>query len=166
MYVCDVHVCVCIVPQGVPVPNPIGSIPIAEQGLPVLGTAYEGEKKTSFMCDRAARAPAIEWLAAAKELAKQCAEMAASSLDVPTTQAAWCILQKVVARALDYDARILPPSLIIPLARDLEQTIRATAETIMQVPKGSLADETWRQMTLPTSVGGTVQYPTLPPTAT
>eukprot|EP00974_Lingulodinium_polyedra_P110195 10658357-Lingulodinium_polyedra.AAC.1 len=51
---------------------------------------------------------------AAVALAERARDLAHGHFDVRSFAKAWCVLQKSCAHALDYDARILPPSIVRP----------------------------------------------------
>ena len=80
-----------------------------EGGFPTLGAAYAGDYETVLGPYSLSSEPARKRLAAAVELARECAEYAMAAHALATRQAAWTILQKCVARALQYDVRVLEP---------------------------------------------------------
>ena len=64
--------------------------------------------------------PAKKRLEAARKIAEECKEMACSKHDTASKQAIWCLLQKSVARALQYDVRVLEKRQAMPLAEELD----------------------------------------------
>ena len=64
---------------------------------------------------------------------------------------AWMLMGKGVAHALDYDFRLVPPTVMAPLQRRLEGGLRQT----MSVLLGSEVSElVWERAKLPTCLGG------------
>ena len=109
----------------------ISSVEQVEGGLPALGSAYAGEFEAVFGPYSVASEPARKRLATARVLAEQCAEYSLETHAAATKQAAWCILQKCGARALQYDVRTLEPQESIPLAEELDRIVESTARTLL-----------------------------------
>jgi len=99
-------------------------------GLPALGAAYAGEYEAVLGPYSVSSEPARRRLQAATELATQCAEYSLEAHAPATRQAAWTLLQKCVARALQYDVRVLEPNEILPLARELDEVVLRTAKAL------------------------------------
>ena len=72
-------------------------------------------------------------------------------LDTRNTEALWLITSKSMARALDFDAKVVSPKKLKPLAETLEAKIRDICEKLTERP---LRDDDWTSMKLPTSLGG------------
>jgi len=70
-----------------------------------------------------------------------------------TRQAAWTILQKCVARALQYDVRVLEPGEILPLA-SLDQAVLAAAQALMAPLEGGWTTTQTAQVCWPVSLSG------------
>ena len=136
-------------------PFPVTSIPRVVGGLPALGCAYSGEYEAVLSPEAVVSAPARKRLEQAIRLAKACADFRDASLAVESLQAAWHILQMVVARALAYDLRTLDPEVVAPLAAELDASVEAAAKALL----GAGADAGWdehtgQQLTWPVALGG------------
>ena len=64
---------------------------------------------------------------------------------------AWMLMGKGVARALDYDFRLVPPAVMAPLQRRLEGVPRQTLAVLLGSEVSELA---WDRAKLPTCFGG------------
>ena len=136
-------------------PHPsITAIEQVEGGLPALGAAYAGEYEAVLGPYSLSSEPARKRLAAAVELAQECAEYAMEAHAPATRQAAFTILQKCVARALQYDVRVLEPGEILPLARELDHAVLAAAQTLMGPLEGGWTATQTAQVCWPASLSG------------
>ena len=71
---------------------------------------------------------------------------------MPTLAPAWSILSKSVARALDYDARLVPPDTLRLEAERLDLELRRTAAALLGKP--ALEDCDWDRVQLPGPLSG------------
>ena len=96
-------------------------------GLKVLGTVSDGAYETVLqgchVTDSGADTPAHARLESAKKLADKLKEMANTPLEVPRLLAIWRILVGSLNEALSYDVCIIPPSLMAPLANQLDDIV-------------------------------------------
>ena len=69
----------------------------------------------------------------AEQLAKTIQTMLSSSLSRPAFRAAWTLIDKVLNKALDFDARILHPELFSTIAVRLDLAVRNTLFKILNV---------------------------------
>ena len=93
--------------------------------------------------DRAA--PARKRLDKAKQLANVLKQMSKEKLVPSTKQAIWTIPQKCVARALQYDLRVLEKTEILPLAKELDEVVLDVAMELTAphaAPMGCSTDST------------------------
>lgn len=70
----------------------------------------------------------------------------------PTYRAAWTLIDKILNKTLDYDARILHPESSSSLTLRLDRTIRRTLTEIVQVTE--LSEIEYQYMCLDTTRGG------------
>ena len=108
----------------------IQSVPVCFYGLPALGCAYAGEFETVLGPFAAAAEPARKRLENARHVAEECKRIAHGKHDGPTKQAVWCILQKCVSRALQYDLRVLEKCQVMPLAEELDKIVVSAAQAL------------------------------------
>ena len=85
--------------------NKIQSVQVNFDGLPALGSAYAGDFEAVLGHFSVQAEPARNRLQTARKIVEECKEMACSKHDTASKQAIWCLLQKSVARALQYDVR-------------------------------------------------------------
>ena len=136
-------------------PDPaITSIMQVEGGLPALGAAYGGTYESILGPFSVASGPARERLQVATHVAQECAKFAVESHAPATKQAAWCILQKCVARALQYDVRVLEPHEVKPLAAELDQVVADTARKLLGPLQGGWGEVQEAQLRWPASLSG------------
>ena len=88
---------------------------------------------------------------AASAVAERICTLATSDLGIPKLAAAWTLLTKCCARALDYDARLVPSSVLGDVTSSLDKVLRKTADTICAK---QLPDDAWDQLTLPGPLAG------------
>ena len=72
-------------------------------------------------------------------------------LDTRKSEALWLMTSKSIARALDFDAKVVHPEKMRPLARKLGDETKKICERLTE---RSLDGDTWTRMKLPTSLGG------------
>lgn len=130
------------------------SVPQVSGGLPALGAAYGGDFEALLGPVGVAAAPARKRLEAAIALADACAEFAVEHHAQPTRQAAWCVLQRVAAKALVYDTRVLEPSASLPLAEALDAAVAKAARRLLGPMEGGWRPDTYAQLQWPSSAGG------------
>ena len=90
--------------------------------------AWGGDLEVVLGAHGATAEKARERLLAAIALAEECERYAEEAHTVPVRQAAWCILQKCIARAFQYDVRVLEPGEAKPLAAELDRVVCVEAE--------------------------------------
>ena len=136
-------------------PDPtITCIEQVEGRLPALGAAYGGTYESVLGPYSVVSAPARARLVSAIALAQECANFAVESHAPATRHAAWCILQKCVARALQYDVRVLEPHEIRPLAAELDQAVNIASQKLLGPLAGNWASVQDAQLTWPASLSG------------
>ena len=74
-------------------------------------------------------------MAQAEKRARTLAAMLRTPLAQPSHRAAWTLLDKVLNRALDYDARILHPESFSNLAERLDDAVSSTACRLVRVDR-------------------------------
>ena len=137
-------------------PDPrITSIPQVEGGLPALGSAYAGDFEAVLGPHAVSAEPARRRLERALTLAKACARYRDEDRPEASLQAAAHVLQRVAAKALAYDVRVLEPNASIPLARKLDKAIAATVKHLLAVtPQDGWTPDTGLQIQWPAELGG------------
>ena len=66
------------------------------------------------------------------------------------TEALWLMTSKSIARALDFDTKVVSPKKLRPLA----ETLEAKTRDMRQLAKRALQYDDWTRMKLPMSLGG------------
>lgn len=119
-------------------------------GLTLMGTEATADFMTPLAdCD--ALALTTKRADAATHLAEELSAMAASNEVAGTRAAAWVLLTKVAARALDYDVRVLAPAVAQPQVERLSATLQQHAALIA----GAAFDpDAAAQAQLPGALGG------------
>ena len=74
----------------------------------------------------------VKRLEEARILTHRICKMLQSSLSRPSFRSAWTLIDKVLNRALDYDARILHPLIFGPLADELDRLVYQCLLEILQ----------------------------------
>lgn len=90
-------------------------------------------------------------------LAEEICDMIRSSLSRPARRAIWTLIDKVLNRALNYDARILYPELFSPLAARLDTAVRTCLLKILDISQLDSISEA--NIRLGISFGGCGIYP-------
>ena len=128
-----------------------GSWHLAQEGLTVLGTEAAGDLSTPF----GSAMRAAEHTSARTQRACALADAAMQLVHRPPAtggkQVAYRILRNIVSHALDYDARVLPSSLVLPYARQVEEHCWNGLEAILGC---SLMGAERVQVELPTTYAG------------
>ena len=115
----------------------------------VLGT--EATEKNSTVADEFDSTLAQKRLDDATELAGHVETMSQMHLDERKSEALWLMTLKSIARSLDFDAKVVHPEKMRPLARKLGERTRKICESLLE---RSLDEDVWTKMKLPTSLGG------------
>ena len=127
------------------------TLPIAHEGLTVLGTESAGEYALPLGPWAAAAAETRKRASRACRLANAALQLVRRPPAAGGKQVAYRIIRNIVSHALDYDARVLTSSLVLPHARQVEErcwhVLEAVAGTV-------LTDAQRAQVELPTSMGG------------
>ena len=103
-------------------------------GLEIMGGAMDGQHAAVIVPrDTSVPCACLKRIAHAENLAATIAVLLRTPLSRPARRAAWTLLDKVLNRALDYDARILHPESFSNLATRLDRSVRDTAVKIVDV---------------------------------
>jgi len=125
-------------------------VPRVRGGLPALGTAMQGECEVMLGPAACTMEPAKKRLAAAQELCRALREMAEARPHELAHAVVWTLLQKVAARALDFDCRVCPSEALYGILDALAVSVRAVAASLLP---DVLDEQAWRQMQLPGRLG-------------
>ena len=125
--------------------------PCTSGNLTVMGTEAGHGYATNIGDDEAAAANANDRAEAAIEMCDLLKELATADIGTPRLAAAWTLLTKCTARALDYDARLVPSWVLAPVTERLGQKLREVGQTICG---SALDDDRWIQLQLPGPLGG------------
>ena len=147
---CSVYVPAATAPD----PALAAILPQRFDGLPLLGSAVDGEFETFLGPYGLSLQPTQKRLAVALGLARDLKELAAATLRCPTLQVAWIMLTTVVAHALDFDTRVHPPAALQPHAQQLNHAVADTLGGILGVDIGSLNGHAQESITLSAVMGG------------
>ena len=115
----------------------------------VLGT--ESTEWNSTVADELDTTLAQKRLDEAKAYAGHVGAVAQMHLDTRKSEALWLMTSKSIARSLDFDAKVVHPEKMKPLARKLGDETKKICECLTE---RTLDGDTWTRMKLPTSLGG------------
>ena len=88
-------------------------------------------------------------------LARECARFSDEQRLEATLQAAWHVLQRVAAKALAYDVRVLEVDASLPIAKELDKEVDLAAKRLMGVTGGEgWTTDTSLQLQWPAELGG------------
>ena len=128
------------------------SFPLSTGNLCIMGTeAGAGYSTVVSSTGGAAAVEAAERARQAAELCEHISELATADLGAPRLAAAWTLLTKCAARALDYDARLVPPEVLRPVTSALDFALRRAAGGVCGK---DFCDSAWAQATLPGPLAG------------
>ena len=108
--------------------------------LELMGGALEGRHAASIGCSTTPAA-STKRLGQAEVLAQTLQEMLRTTLARPVHRAVWTLLDKVLNKALDYDARILHPESFSTLAERLDRAVLTTSCKAVRVDRLTVAQE-------------------------
>ena len=124
-------------------------VPVSTEGITLFGTDASGEHALPLGPWAATAEPTRKRAAKACKLAEAC--LALARADPPPPQggrrAAWSITRTIVCHALDFDARVLTCSTVLPYADLVDASAMAVAE---EVVGSTLSATAKKQMGLPT----------------
>ncbi|CAK0833046.1 unnamed protein product, partial [Prorocentrum cordatum] len=108
--------------------------------LEIMGGALEGQHAASIGCSTT---PAVSTkrLEQAEKLAHTLQEMLRTPLARPVHRVVWTLLDKVLNKALDYDARILHPEFFSTLAERLDRAVLITSCKAVRVDRFTVVQE-------------------------
>ena len=115
----------------------------------VLGT--ETTEWNSTAADEMNPTLAQKRLDDAIELARHVEAVTQMHLDERKSEALWLMTSKSIARSLDFDAKVVHPEKMRPLAKRLGERTKKICESLLE---RSLDEDVWTKMKLPTSLGG------------
>ena len=116
-----------------------------------MGTEAGEAYKTTLGDTGAVAAAARQRAQAAITLSRSIKELATTDLGIPRLGAAWTLLTKCCARALDYDARLVPSEALGEVTSALDDALRGAATAICAK---DFPPEAWQQATLPGPLAG------------
>ena len=135
---------------------------IDHTSIPLLGSDAAAMHAVTLAADASGLVPVVSATAdranKACQLISCCLQLAQSGAGSGGRWPALCITRDIACRALTYDARVLPCSLVLPHARAVSD--RAW-EVFIEVIGEPLSDEQRCQAYLPTTLGG-LSWPDLP----
>ena len=126
-------------------------VPRVVGGLPLLGSAAQGDRETFLGPYARVAEPAMKRAREAAGVAERLCDLIAARPNEFALQAAWSILQKCVARALDFDSRLCP-AWALSGARDFLQD--AIRKVISAAVGADLSADEVEQIFLPGELGG------------
>ena len=115
----------------------------------VLGT--ETTEKNAAAADEMNPSLAQKRLDDAAELAEHVEAVTRMHLDERKSEALWLMTSKSIARSLDFDAKVVHPEKMRPLATKLGERTKKICESLLE---RTLDEDVWTRMKLPTSLGG------------
>eukprot|EP00969_Alexandrium_andersonii_P358796 15451780-Alexandrium_andersonii.AAC.1 len=104
---------------------------LSEEGLEILGSVAQAQHATTLGSFSARAAKARERLAAAVQVAERLAKAQTYDIQGIKVLPAWHLLAKSVAKALVFDASILTPDFVLPLAASLTTALTRTVKAIL-----------------------------------
>ena len=121
--------------------------------LELLGGSLDGEYSTEVSSQGTPLPSAsIKRLDKAEKMAESIGVLLSSALSRPSYRAAWTLIDKVLNKALDYDARIFSPESFSDLALRLDHAVRKSLTEIVNV--AHLTEAEYECMTLEATRGG------------
>ena len=120
-------------------------------GLEVMGGALDGQFAASIG-HPAVPAASLKRTEQAEKLAQTMQLMLRTPLAQPAHRAAWTLLDKVLNKALDYDARILHPESFSTIAERLDRAVLQTSCKVVRVDGFTEVQE--QCLRLPARLGG------------
>ena len=127
-------------------------IPRREGAALIMGTEAGCEYATYLEeGEGTSAAAARERCQQAQRLCDAVVHLGKADLRLPTLAPAWTLLTKCAARALDYDARLVPVRTLSAVTRDLDASLACAAE---QLVGADLTEKALAQVQLPGSLGG------------
>ena len=111
----------------------------------VLGTGTT--EKNAAAADEMNPSLAQKRLDDAAELAGYVEAVTRMHLDERKSEALWLMTSKSIARSLDFDAKVVHPEKMRPLAKRLGERTKKICESLLD-------EDAWTRMKLPTSLGG------------
>ena len=127
------------------------TFPANAQAIKIMGTEA-GSAYTTAVGEPGAMALAAQARSdKAVELCKHVQELATTDIGIPRLGAAWTLLSKCCARALDYDARLVPSGALDAATSALDAALRDASTAICAK---TLDDDAWDQLTLPGPLAG------------
>ena len=118
----------------------------------MLGSAAQGEFETFLGPYSKCAEPAAARLAKAVEFCGALSCYVKAQSHELSTQIAWTALHKVAARALDFDLRMCPPEALSEITAVHKAALQNVVRDILAIV--DLDDLAWRQLALPTRLGG------------
>ena len=121
--------------------------------LELLGGSLDGEYSIEVSLQGTPLPSAsIKRLDKAEKRAESIGALLSSALSRPSYRAAWTLIDKVLNKALDYDARILSPESFSDVALRLDHAVRKSLTKIVNV--AHLIEAEYESMTLESTRGG------------
>jgi hypothetical protein len=147
------HKCHAFIPGASTVDTRVNEL-VAQRfdGLPLLGTAMQGEFEAFLGPYSLALEPALLRVQRAERLAERVRALATASLRCPSVQPAWLLLSVVIGHALDFDIRIHPPDAMRPFVERLIQCVHQTLAVVLGLAQ--LAPELLEVVHLRANLGG------------
>ena len=125
---------------------------LRHDGLPVLGSAADGQYAVTLGCGVLPITEAKVRLEKAKQLARKITDLCKAPASTVRKHPGWRILDSVVNQCLSYDASVNGPGATAPLGRQLDELVEATAAEILEVRNWS--PSTLLQLRLSREYGG------------
>ena len=128
---------------------------VSVQGITLLGTEACRDLATPLHVPAETPPQCIARLAKACILADRVCEMVRLAPPAGAKQAAFALARCLISHALDYDASVLPCSLVLPHARILDQKVLGIIALTLDAPAAdSLPADALLQLALPQRLGG------------
>ena len=143
----------CQHPQYITQPH-IAGIPHTPAGIRLLGSSQTDSIEHFLGPAGLAAGPVSDRMQKAVATITRLRAMARASCRKPTTQAAWIILTRAVAHALDYDCRVSHPAAVRSHAMQLDMLVQEAAYEMVQHYSQSAGPVADTQMHLPVDMGG------------
>ena len=122
-------------------------------GLPLLGTALNGELESFLGPFSLSIQPARERLERATRLLAQIRDMSREVLESSVLQSAWCLVSLCAAHSLDFDMRVHNPGDLLPLTSVLSTELADTVSHLLGLAR-ALNQQTRSQLFLAIDQGG------------
>ena len=134
--------------------TPPAGISYRAGGIELLGTSACGDLRTPLTFGEDIPAQTADRIAKALALARRACQLARAAPQTGGRQPAFAIARGIISHALDFDAGVLPCSVLLPYADQINTAVLEVVAASMDVDAAALTPLMRRQLWLPRRWGG------------